>query len=434
MSIREREDMQSVKATIIMAAYNTEAYIEEAIDSILQQSYGNFELLIIDDASTDSTLNVIKKYKDPRIRLFKNKENLGQTKCLNIGLREATGKYILIMDSDDIAHQDRLKIQIDFMEQNPEIVAAGSWLKFFGKMNHVLQRDCEDEWIRARLIVGNVVANTTFVLRKSTLDIYGISYDETLRYAQDYNLIQKMSAYGKIANIPQVLIRYRTHEKQVSNSKREEQMRCAGVTIKSVLNDLHISLAEEEFELWFQFCFSNLNNVSDEKMEQISNIISKIEDNNKKLKLYNPEILFQVLEEKRSYMNVGNANKNLEEKFLLQVDVLEKWLKKKMEGRNLSEYFLAHNIKKIAIYGMAVLGKRLVDELKGTEIEIRYFLDNNKGAHYMKLERKNIDYKVDDVDAVVITPIQCYEEICRNLKVSDEIHMISLQEIMYEIW
>ena len=82
---------------------------------------------------------------------------------------------------------------------------------------------------------------------------------------------------------------------------------------------------------------------------------------------------------------------------------------------------------------MAILGKRLVDELESTDIEVKYFLDNNKGSHYKKLKRKDIDYQINDVDAVVVTPIQCFDEICNGLNVLKNVQMISMQDIVYDI-
>lgn len=426
-------DVQAVKATVIMAAYNTEEYIEEAIDSILQQSYDNFELLIVEDASTDNTLEVIKKYSDSRIRLIQNEENVGQTKCLNIGIREAIGKYILIMDSDDIALPDRLKIQIGFMEENPEIVWAGSWMKAFGKRNYILQPVSEHDDLRAQLVLGNVISNTTFIIRKSVLDTYGIRYNEEVRHAQDYYFIEEISTYGKIAIIPQVLMKYRTHEKQVSMAKEKEQIACLGYTYKKVLKDLNITLSEQDFELWSMFCLGEFGNVGAEEKQIVIDIVNRIKFNNRELCLYDENKLAHVLDTRLAFPNIRNQNKVVDEKFFLQIDILEKWLKKKIEGQNLSDYFIKRNYRKIAIYGMAVLGKRLVDELENTDIEVVYFLDNNKGANYKELERKDICYNIDDVDAVVITPIQCFDEISNGLQAAPNVNMISMQDVVYDI-
>lgn len=426
-------NMQSVMATVIMAAYNTEEYIEEAIDSILQQSYKNFELLIVEDASTDGTLDVIKKYTDSRIRLIKNAENLGQTKCLNIGIREASGKYILIMDSDDIALPDRLKIQIEFMEQNPEIVAAGSWLKGFGKKNYVLQTPPEHDEIRALLVLGNVVANTTFIIRKSILDTYDVQYNESIRYAQDYYFIEEMSTRGKIAVIPQVLMKYRTHDKQVSIAKEKEQITCLETTFKRILADLGIALSDREMELWSKLCIGEFKDADDNEKQIVTDIVKCIKKNNEELRLYNQEILVRILEDRLAFPNMRIQNKAVDEKFLLQIDLLDKWLKKKIEGQSLRDYFVKRNYKTIAIYGMAVLGKRLVDELENTDIKVKYFMDNNKGAYYKELERKDASYRIEDVDVVVITPVHCFDEICRELNISKRVSTISMQDIIYDI-
>jgi len=111
-----------------MPVYNGSEFLGEAIDSILNQTLNEFELLIIDDGSTDQSIELIKSYDDKRIRLVVNKNNIGQSASLNKGIKMARGDYIVIMDQDDISVQDRLKVQLEFMENHSNIDVCGSWL------------------------------------------------------------------------------------------------------------------------------------------------------------------------------------------------------------------------------------------------------------------------------------------------------------------
>ena len=119
--------------TVLMTVYNGESYLTEAIESILYQSYADFEFLIIDDASTDSSNKIILSYKDDKIRYVRNDYNIGQTASLNYGLNIANGKYIARMDQDDLSHRDRLFIQHNYMEQNPNISVVGSWAELINE-------------------------------------------------------------------------------------------------------------------------------------------------------------------------------------------------------------------------------------------------------------------------------------------------------------
>ena len=112
--------MISPKITVLMSVYNGEKYLQETIESVLSQSYKNFELLIIDDKSTDKTCLIINSFKDPRIKLIINNQRLGLSKSLNVGIKLSSGEYIARLDADDICHQNRLEIQKLYLENNPD--------------------------------------------------------------------------------------------------------------------------------------------------------------------------------------------------------------------------------------------------------------------------------------------------------------------------
>lgn len=132
-------DQTAPLVSIVMSAYNEAAFISETIDSLLQQSYKNFELIIVDDASTDNTADVIRKYENNRIILLRNKENKRLAFNLNLGIQKAHGKYIARMDADDICMPDRLVKQVNYLEQHPEIAIVGGAAQEFGDANALLE-------------------------------------------------------------------------------------------------------------------------------------------------------------------------------------------------------------------------------------------------------------------------------------------------------
>ena len=151
--------MDSVLVSVIMANYKTKIeYLQEAINSILSQTYTNFELLVIDDCSQDGSVDYIKSIKDDRIKIFINENNRGPAVTRNRGLEEAKGKYIAIMDSDDIALPTRLEKQVEFMENHTDVFVCGTWFEKFGTINMVRKPIIDDfEYYRCQLLFsGNL--------------------------------------------------------------------------------------------------------------------------------------------------------------------------------------------------------------------------------------------------------------------------------------
>jgi glycosyltransferase involved in cell wall biosynthesis len=200
-----------------MPVYNGAKYLNEAIDSILDQTFSDFEFLIMDDCSTDQSINQVKSYNDPRIKLIVNKKNIGQSATLNKGLELARGKYIARMDQDDISMPERLERQSKFMKDNPEVDVVGTWLQLMGKYNEIFELETKSEDIKMNLLTNENLAHPTVMIRKRTLVKYDLNYNPAYSVAQDYDLWVRMFDFCSFANIPEALIKYRMHDNQ--NSK-----------------------------------------------------------------------------------------------------------------------------------------------------------------------------------------------------------------------
>ena len=200
-----------------MPVYNGATYLNEAIDSILNQTFNNFEFIIIDDASTDDSVGIIKSYDSSRIRLVENKKNVGQSATLNKGLSLAKGKYIARMDQDDISMPERLERQSKFMKDNPGVDVVGTWLQLMGKYNEIFELETKSEDIKMNLLTNENLAHPTVMIRKRTLVKYDLNYNPAYSVAQDYDLWVRMFDFCSFANIPEALIKYRMHDNQ--NSK-----------------------------------------------------------------------------------------------------------------------------------------------------------------------------------------------------------------------
>ena len=211
--------------SVVMSAYNDGQYLNEAINSILKQTYKNFKFIIINDASTDDTAKILQdhKKKDPRIIVLDNKTNLGLTKSLNIGLKKAHGRYIARMDADDIAYPDRFAKEVKFLKDNPGIFLVGGAMKVIdkdGKVTSQYKPLTDPKIIRESMPPENEFLHGTIMFRNDGQTFYR----DKFRYAQDYDLYLNLFTRDKIlANLPDFFMKYRFAPGSVSVDKAGQQ-------------------------------------------------------------------------------------------------------------------------------------------------------------------------------------------------------------------
>ena len=219
--------MSTPFVSIIMPVYNDESYVSEAIESILSQSYTNFEFIIIDDGSNDNTKVTIRAYakRDERIIFLENRENLGICETLNRAIQYAQGSYIVRMDSDDISEKHRIETQLWFLMDHPDIGIVGSSIRLIDTTWKTLSErhyHTDDAMIRRYLFRYSPFCHPAIMVRKEILD-RAWYYDPLLIYAEDYDLYFRIGKCAKFANIPEILLRYRIHE-QSTTAVRIETM------------------------------------------------------------------------------------------------------------------------------------------------------------------------------------------------------------------
>jgi len=223
--------------SIIMPAFNAEKYIKEAINSILSQTYSNFELIIIDDGSRDNTSSIIESYNDKRIVFIKNEKNLGIVDSRNKGIACSKGKYIACMDSDDIALPLRLEIQYDFMENNQDIGLCGGQAISFGsgrKRKPMLTSSFCHYDIAFDLLFKCPFIHPTIFIRKDILVKHKIVYEKVS--TEDYQLYARLLKYTKFINLPETLIYYRRHDFQfTANGGSDDSSKSIALAQMSVI-------------------------------------------------------------------------------------------------------------------------------------------------------------------------------------------------------
>ena len=238
------------RVTVLMPVYNAAATVREAVDSVLAQTYGDFEFLIIDDGSSDETARIVRSYDDPRIRSESNGQNLGVVRTLNKGLDLARGEYLVRMDADDVSLPDRLARQVAFMDEHPTVGACGSWVVTMGdKTADILRYPCAPEDIKAHLLFYNVIVHPSVCLRQAAFPANELRYDEGFPHAEDFELWQRACRAFPLANIDRVLLRHRIHEHSVTRRNQSAQAETLRRIDYRSLMELGIDPDEEQLSL-----------------------------------------------------------------------------------------------------------------------------------------------------------------------------------------
>lgn len=217
--------MEKPLVTVLMTVYNREN-VSNTMKSILNQTYENFEFLIVDNASTDRTCDVINSFNDSRIRLVVNEKNMGQTYSLNRGLTLAKGKYIARIDSDDIAMPDRIQKQVEFLENHPDFGLVGSWVRYIDDEDNLtvlMKMPTTDVGLRTMQDIACGMYHPTAMYRTEILRKHNIFYDPDIHMAEDYDMWRKILAYSNGLNLPEVLLYYRKGS-QNDSSKHADLM------------------------------------------------------------------------------------------------------------------------------------------------------------------------------------------------------------------
>jgi len=215
------------QVSVILPVYNGEEYISESIDSILTQTFQNFELILIDDGSTDKTSEILNsyKYRDNRISLI-SRDNRGLIYSLNEGIDKSSGRYIARMDADDISHKDRLNNQFEFMEENKDIGVLGSDIQIInhqGELGKVYHFPEQHQLIIWAMLFLCPIAHPTVMMRRH-LVINAGKYSENAKHAEDYELWHRLYRVTKFANLPHVLLMLRKHSSNVTNLEANQHL------------------------------------------------------------------------------------------------------------------------------------------------------------------------------------------------------------------
>lgn len=244
-------DLNRAVVSIVIPVHNGEKYIKESIDSCLAQTYSNIEILVVDDKSTDSTLEILKGYGEKITVLPVEKQN-GLGNVINIGIRASKGKYIARMDADDIMYPDRIEKQVEYLENNPSCVAVGGQIDIINENSDITghrEYALDDKDLKKNRFLFQPFAHPAVTLRKSTLEEIGL-YPEDMWKVEDVKLFLILSTKGEFANLPDTVLKYRMTFQTESQSKMVEHFKLTNDMRKWAIQNLNIKPTFREYVIW----------------------------------------------------------------------------------------------------------------------------------------------------------------------------------------
>ena len=250
--------------SVLMPVYKTAPYLSEAMDSMLHQTFNDYELIVLDDCSPDIAEEILDAYDDSRIVRYKGENNVGLSNVLNVGIEMARGKYIARMDSDDISLPNRLQIQVDYLETHSEIDLVSVGMQLFGAKESVWIRERNPEKVKIEALFHSPVLHASSMWRKDSFERHGLRFRQEMVPAEDYDLWTRAMLKGlKLVNLPEVLYEYRIHEAQATVQTDKTAAKSREVQM-AYLHESLPSLSDRNREafpmkLWPVF-FANLHN------------------------------------------------------------------------------------------------------------------------------------------------------------------------------
>ena len=284
--------------SVIMPVYNAGLFLKEAIDSVLNQSFSDFEFFIIDDASTDDSVNIIKSYVDARIHFIQKEKNTGYTDSLNLAIGLAQGKYIARMDADDVCLRHRFGQQVQYLEKETDVLVLGTAYQVMGT-NRVVRMPATFDEVKITAIMQVPVAHPTVMMRAEVFKKFGLQYDKKYEPAEDYDLWANVLEIGQIQNLPEPLLIYRQHPAQQSIT-RHDILIAAAVEIRlRQLNKL-IDFNHKPYDILFAIQMLTMQPVvvSGNELKKMAILIADLVKSNLENKIYDQCLLRTYLRER----------------------------------------------------------------------------------------------------------------------------------------
>lgn len=280
--------------TIVLPVYNGERYLREAIDSVLAQTYRDFELWVVNDGSTDGTVAIVDSYGDPRVKRIDNPHNMGLVATLNRAFALVESPFIARMDDDDLWHPQKLELQMALMESRPDVGVCGTSIHKFGDVDAVHIFPEESDALKVGLLFYCMMSHPSVVYRRSMLLETGLQYQQEWFPAEDYKMWIDVLKCSRIHNLQQPLVEYRQHESQICRERKEEQALLERRLREEQMRLVYPNPSEEELVFHLDR-FTTLRPTSDEEVRQFIQWSRKLGKENERHGYVNPEVMCSEL-------------------------------------------------------------------------------------------------------------------------------------------
>lgn len=301
------------KVTVLLPVYNSDKYIRESIDSIIAQSFTDWDMLILNEyGSSAACTSIVKEYeqKDSRIKVIQNSKRLGLAESLNLGMREAKGEYIARMDADDISRSDRFAKQVEFLDSHPNVAVVGSYQHHFGvDIDWIHAPATSPEQCKSNAVFFCDLCHSTLMLRKSIFIDNELFYDNNF-LAEDFELWSRVIEFGDIANIPEVLGEYRVGEDNITLEKKSRlHLESGRIVAKTLKRTIGLELSEEEstlFNNWKNDYFE-IKDLKEKRKEYrfLKENLEKIYYKNHKIGFFDEDALLRSIRAKWAWARGG---------------------------------------------------------------------------------------------------------------------------------
>lgn len=294
-----------------MPAFNASRYIKEAIESILAQTFTDFELIILNDGSTDDTVSIIKSFSDSRIKLIENEGNKGLAFTRNRLIDVSQGEYIAWLDSDDIAYPNRLQKEVNFLDKNLKHALVASWAKIIDSDSQpngsFIKSYIPNQHLSALLLFVNYIVQSSVMIRKSMLpeNHYDLAFPPT----EDYELWSRIARSYSIHILPEILVDYRVHSTNISQTQNIKAKQTVMLNHHNQLSHLGIKADEPQLDLHNKIGYGNATEVDLAFLSEAENWLKQLKIANQKTRVYQEKSLDFILSHR--WLKLCTANKNL---------------------------------------------------------------------------------------------------------------------------
>jgi len=283
--------------SVVMPVFNSEKFVSEALRSILNQSYRNIELIVVNDGSTDRSAEIIKNLQkeDKRIIIIEQ-PNRGIVSARNVGCRHAKGDYIAILDSDDIALEKRIEKQVDYLENHNDVGICGSWVKTIEVNPKIRKYPCDNDKIKCSLLFSCPFSHSSVMMRRTAIPFFPEIYSESFDTVEDYKLWVTCMNVTKYSNLSEPLVLYRIHQENVSILFKKEQEERAIKVLKDLLKNFDINPSDDEIHINNSFYLSGCV-LADEYLSNVHTWLSKLYTANSIKNILPKSSLFELFSE-----------------------------------------------------------------------------------------------------------------------------------------